>query len=89
MKENWLYDAAKRALDLSQEMLNGTAPAERWKSVLDGSSGLTRWSITSNVLKMVVVTGILTSVSVAILLTLLMVAVLGIVRPKAFERKSK
>ncbi|QYC95395.1 DNA polymerase [Pseudomonas phage PhL_UNISO_PA-DSM_ph0041x] len=70
-------------------MLNGTAPAERWKSVLDGSSGLTRWSITSNVLKMVVVTGILTSVSVAILLTLLMVAVLGIVRPKAFERKSK
>ncbi|AFD10717.1 hypothetical protein I7C_039c [Pseudomonas phage MR299-2] len=89
MKENWLYDAAKRALDLSQEMLNGTAPAERWKSVLDGSSGLTRWSITSNVLKMVVVTGILTSVSVATLLMLLMVVVLGIVRPKAFERKSK
>ncbi|QIQ64415.1 hypothetical protein Epa1_p38 [Pseudomonas phage Epa1] len=89
MKENWLYDAVKRALALSQEMLSGTEPAVRWKSVLDGNSGLTRWSITSNVLKMVAVTGILTSVSVAILLMLLMVVVLGIVRPKVFARKSK
>ncbi|AAL85533.1 ORF.38 [Pseudomonas phage PaP3] len=89
MKENWLYDAVKRALALSQEMLSGTEPAVRWKNVLDGNSDLTRWSITSNVLKMVAVTGILTSVSVATLLMLLMVVVLGIVRPKAFERKSK
>ncbi|AUS03242.1 hypothetical protein SL4_30 [Pseudomonas phage SL4] len=88
MKGNWLFDAAKRALGLSLEMLSGTGPAERWKSVLEGSSEPTRLSIISNVLKMVAVTGILISASVVILLTLLMVVVWAIVRPKAFVRKS-
>ncbi|CAP45427.1 hypothetical protein PPLUZ24_gp26 [Bruynoghevirus LUZ24] len=89
MRENWLFDAAKRAWALSQEMLSGTEPAERWKSVLAGSSEPTRLSIISNVLKMVAVTGILTFASVAVLLTLLMVVGWAIVRPKAFARKSK
>ncbi|UYE90160.1 DNA polymerase [Pseudomonas phage PaeP_Ls] len=69
-------------------MLSGTEPAERWKSVLEGSSEPTRLSIISNVLKMVAVTGILISASVVILLTLLMVVVWAIVRPKAFVRKN-
>ncbi|WYV71581.1 hypothetical protein [Pseudomonas phage vB_PaeP_SIIA-P2] len=69
-------------------MLSGTEPAERWKSVLEGNSEPTRLSIISNVLKMVAVTGILISASVVILLTLLMVVVWAIVRPKAFVRKS-
>jgi len=88
VNESWLLNAGKLALDLNLEMLNGIGRDVLSKPKL-ATSPPTRLSITLNVFETVAATSVLICVSVACLLMQLMVAVWGIVKPKAFAKRSE
>ena len=85
---SWLSDVAKQVLVQTVETHSDIEPDAKWKSDSEGNWHPTKWSITKLALGMVALTLIQICVSVVYLLMRLMVVAWGMLKPKAYGRKS-